>query len=61
LFNIYQLENNPLTTSHYLDLFSTYSRAVFAVTSFEEAKVILAAYNRCLHLQRQPADPEYPT
>jgi len=57
----FTLENNPLTTSHYMDLFSTYSRAIFAVTSFEEGKVILAAYNRCLILQRQSSDPEYST
>jgi len=57
----FNLENNPVTTSHYLDLFSTYSRAIFAVASFEDSKVIMAAYNRSLLLQRQPTDTEYST
>jgi hypothetical protein len=56
---ILQLEDNPLTTSHFLDVLTLYARVILAAASFEEARVVVAGYNRALILNRTPADPDF--
>eukprot|EP01117_Protostelium_nocturnum_P003960 TRINITY_DN15235_c0_g1_i1.p1 TRINITY_DN15235_c0_g1~~TRINITY_DN15235_c0_g1_i1.p1 ORF type:complete len:1144 (-),score=340.06 TRINITY_DN15235_c0_g1_i1:56-3487(-) len=58
-FSDYKMDENLNVTTNFLELLSLYSKAIMALSTFEEAKIVSIAFARAHQLQKSLAEPDY--